>query len=91
MNQYGDGIEKNITRAMRYYNQSINYEQNAFYPTLIMKYYMLFETSNFIELFTTGIESIFIKIASPGWILYSLISFIIFYIVFFLSLYFQKD
>jgi len=89
--QFGDGLAKNLTKALRYYNQSSVYEPNAFYPALITKYSILIETSNISELTLNLFTSIFVAITKPGWLFYSLLSFFIFYVIFFLSLYYQKD
>jgi membrane-bound ClpP family serine protease len=87
----GDGIEKNITRALRYYNQSASYEPYAVYPSLVMKYLALIETSDLSELLGTAFSSFILILTSPGWVLYGIICFFIFYMLFFISLYLQKD
>lgn len=91
MNQCGEGVEKNTTRAVKFYNESITYEPNALYPSLLMKYYILFESSNFTELLSQGIVNLFVKLTTPGIPLYSLIGFVAFYIFFITSLYLQKE
>jgi len=38
MNAFGEGVPRNYTKALRFYNLSTNYEPNSYYPALAMKY-----------------------------------------------------
>jgi len=91
MNQFGYGIDKNTTKATRFYNLSIDNEPNSYYPSLLMKYLIRLENSNIADMFLNPFYSGFNLIITPGLFSYGIITFVILYAIFFISLYYQKD
>lgn len=91
MVQYGDGLDKNTTKAIRYYNHSTIHEPNAFYPSLLMKYAIYYESSSFSNIVYNLFSSVLSSLTTPGYVLYSLTAFVILYTIFFISLVIQKD
>jgi TPR repeat protein len=89
--QNGDGIEKNVTKAMRFYNLSISNEPSAYYPSLLMKLNSKMENMIIKEILFGLINSFISKFTNPSLLLYGICSFLIFYCCFFVSLYYQKE
>lgn len=91
MTHFGDGIEKNVTRAERYYNKSASFEPNAFYPSMAMKYHITLENYDLSEIVSNKIKNAFYSVVTPGITLYTIIAAILLYVMFVVSLYHQKD
>ena len=91
MENFGLGLNKNITKANEFYNISIRYEENSRFPFLIINVY-----NQFLELFEEGIikvlfkkiKNLFFKIG-----IHSILTivFCIFYIWFYYNLSTQKE
>ncbi len=76
---------------MKYYNISTVYEPNAFYPEFLMKKHIMFHNSDLAEIIKEKVLSFVTDIITPGWSLYSILTFIFIYVLFFISLKLQKD
>jgi hypothetical protein len=89
--QFGNGIEKNTTKAMVYYNTSTNYESSAVYPYMAMKYFTEAENLNlfdFIAKISSNVFKFFMPFEYPFLIVFG---FIVLYSMFLVSIITQKD
>ncbi len=91
LTQDGVGIEKNLTKALRFYNLSSHNEPNAYYPSLLMRYSIDYQNISFGGVISSFTDNLWLKFTTPGLLTYSIIIFFVFYICFFISLYFQKE
>ena len=91
MENFGLGLNKNITKANEFYNISIKYEENSIFPFLIIntynKFVILFE-GGIIKVLLKKIKNLFFKIG-----IHSILTivFCIFYIWFYYNLSTQKE
>ena len=91
MENFGLGLNKNITKANEFYNISIKYEENSRFPFLIInvynKFVVLFE-EGIIKVLFKKIKNLFFKIG-----IHSILTivFCIFYIWFYYNLSTQKE
>jgi hypothetical protein len=90
MNALGDGVPKNYTKALRFYNLSANYDANSFYPALAMKYYILYMNDEIKELVVNNFNRFITSFYPFSPLFCGITAFFVFYLFFLISLKMQK-
>lgn len=81
----GNGTEKNSTKALKFFNVSSSYEPHAYYPSLIMQYWIKWQNKTIYD-FSEEILNETIEIFKPySFPFIGVISFITFYSLFMIS------
>ena len=92
MNSFGFGVKKNITKAYMYYNATKNMKTAARYPAYLMiKFDEYINNSTINEIIIKVIKDCAMGLISPIWKIFLYLTFIVFYIGFFISIKSQKD
>lgn len=92
MNSFGFGVKKNITKAYMYYNATKNMKTAARYPAYLMiKFDEYINNSTINEIVIKVIKECAMGLISPIWKIFLYLTFIVFYIGFFISIKSQKD
>jgi hypothetical protein len=90
MNAFGEGVPRNYTKALRFYNLSTNYEPNSYYPALAMKYYVYYLNDELYVMMTERLSSFASNFAPFSPFFCAMVGFVSFYIFFLISLKLQK-
>lgn len=90
MNSFGEGVPKNYTKALRFYNLSTNYEPNSYYPALAMKYYIYYLNDELYEMMMEKLTIFSSNFVPFSPLFCSVVGFVLFYIFFLISLKLQK-
>ena len=85
-----DNQLKNITKADKYFQISAKYENTVYFPYYIIKAYNLFKNNSNYNFIFSQIKKLLKSFIQPKWMIFFYIS-LIFYILFCISLFNQKD
>lgn len=81
----GNGTERNMTKALKFFNVSSNYEPHAYYPSLIMQYWIKWQNKTLSE-FSEDILNETVETFMPySFPFIGVMSFITFYCFFLIS------
>ena len=91
MYSYGYGVERNVDKAVGYYNMSINTGTSAKYPAFIMmKYEQWWRNKTWMEIGRGVVDGVVDGVVGTKWKVWGYGVFVVFYVGFYVSLYLQR-